>query len=219
MIHGDALGRIPMSRLLVLQLQWGNGGTRHAREARFRRCRSSDNTAFSAVVADPVDGRVIDDGLVVDVRDVGVRYVVYRAVIVKDAAVPVPSLVAYAPISEAVVDAPIEPDLATPVPAMPGKQTIRLLFLDPQRLRRICLKFADSTTERTQEFTLRWSPDGGQSFREIVRQHWNFSPRGTTCETEDHRVDLSGVTVLELSIIPDISGGSARASLAQWRLA
>jgi hypothetical protein len=103
--------------------------------------------------------------------------------------------------------------------ASPGKQTIRLLFLEPQRLRRIWLKFADSTTERTQEFTLRWSPDGGQSFREIVRQQWNFSPRGTTCETEDHHVDLSGVTVLELSIIPDISGGSARASLAQWRLA
>lgn len=103
--------------------------------------------------------------------------------------------------------------------ASSGKQTIRLLFLDPQRLRRIWLKFADSTTERTQEFTLRWSPDGGQSFREIVRQQWNFSPRGTTCETEDHHVDLSGVTVLELSIIPDISGGSARASLAQWRLA
>lgn len=103
--------------------------------------------------------------------------------------------------------------------AVPGKQTIRLLFLHPQRLRRIWLNFADSLTERTQEFTLRWSPDGGQSFREIVRQQWNFSPLGAPFETEDHHVDLSGVTVLELSIIPDISGGSACASLAQLRLA
>jgi len=103
--------------------------------------------------------------------------------------------------------------------AAPGKQTIRLLFLSPQRLRRIWLNFADSLAERTQEFTLRWSPDGGQSFREIVRQQWNFSPQGATCETEDHHVELSGVTVLELSIIPDIRGGSARASLAQLRLA
>ncbi len=101
----------------------------------------------------------------------------------------------------------------------PGEQTIRLLFTHPQRLRRIWLHFVEPVTERTQEFVLRWSPDGGQSFREIVRQQWNFSPQGATCETEDHRVDLSGVTVLELSIIPDTSGGNARASLAQLRLA
>jgi hypothetical protein len=103
--------------------------------------------------------------------------------------------------------------------AGPGEQTIRLLFAHPQRLRRIWLQFVEPVTERTQEFVLRWSSDGGQSFREIVRQQWNFSPQGATCETEDHRVDLSGVTVLELSIIPDISRGDARASLAQLRLA
>ncbi len=101
----------------------------------------------------------------------------------------------------------------------PGEQTIRLLFTHPQRLRRIWLQFVEPVTERTQEFVLRWSPDGGQSFREIVRQQWNFSPQGSTCETEDHHFDLSGVTVLELSIIPDISRGDARASLAQLRLA
>jgi hypothetical protein len=100
-----------------------------------------------------------------------------------------------------------------------GEQTIRLLFAHPQRLRRIWLQFVEPVTERTQEFVLRWSPDGGQSFREIVRQQWNFCPQGATCETEDHRVDLSGVTVLELSIIPDISRGDARASLSQLRLA
>jgi hypothetical protein len=103
--------------------------------------------------------------------------------------------------------------------AGPGEQTVRLLFTHPQRLRRIWLQFVEPATERTQEFVLRWSPDGGQSFREIVRQQWNFSPQGATCETEDHRVDLSGVTVLELSIIPDISWRDARACLSQLRLA
>ncbi len=103
--------------------------------------------------------------------------------------------------------------------AGPGKQTIRLLFAPPQRLRRIWLNFEETRTERTQQYVLRWSPDGGQSYREIVRQQWNFSPQGTTCETEDHHVDLPAVTVLELSIIPDISGGNALASLAQLRLA
>jgi len=77
----------------------------------------------------------------------------------------------------------------------------------------------ETEVERTQEFVLRWSADGGHTFNEIVRQQWNFSPLGTTSETEDYRVDLSAVTVLELSIVPEISGGQRVASLAQLRLA
>jgi hypothetical protein len=100
-----------------------------------------------------------------------------------------------------------------------GKQSIRLIFDQPQALQRIWLNFVDTDTERTQEFVLRWSSDGGQSFREIVRQQWNFSPEGATSETEELYVTLTGVTVIELSIIPDISGGDAFASLAQLRLA
>jgi hypothetical protein len=103
--------------------------------------------------------------------------------------------------------------------ADPGEQKIRLLFAYPQRLRRIWMSFMETRTERTQEYVLRWSPDGGQSFQEIVRQQWNFSPQGATNETEDLHVELPAVTVLELSIIPDISGGNAFASLAQLRLA
>ncbi len=103
--------------------------------------------------------------------------------------------------------------------AGPGKQTIRLVFAYPQGLRRVWLNFEEPQIERTQEYVLRWSPDGGQSFQEIVRQQWNFSPQGATSETEDLPVELPAVTVLELCIIPDISGGNAIASLAQWRLA
>ncbi len=100
-----------------------------------------------------------------------------------------------------------------------GKQTIRLLFAHPQQLRRIWLNFVEPSIERTQEYVLRWSPDGGKSYREIVRQQWNFSPQGANSQTEDLHVELSEVTVIELSIIPDISGGNAIASLAQLRLA
>src|SRR5581483_1349662 len=70
----------------------------------------------------------------------------------------------------------------------------------------------------TQEFVLRWSPDGGRSFREIVRQQWNFSSPNTISEIEQYRVELSDVTVLELVIVPDISRGAARASLKNLRL-
>ncbi len=103
--------------------------------------------------------------------------------------------------------------------AGPGEQTIRLIFTKPQQLRRIWLSFVEQHTERTQEFVLRWSPDGGQTYREIVRQQWNFSPQGATSQTEDLHVELSAITVLELIIIPDISGGNACASLARLRLA
>ena len=102
--------------------------------------------------------------------------------------------------------------------ASPGTQTIRLLFDQPQRPRRISLAFEESETERTQEFVLRWSPDGGHSFREIVRQQWNFSPPNTIREVEEYRVEISDVTVLELVILPDISRGAARASLKSLRL-
>ena len=103
--------------------------------------------------------------------------------------------------------------------AQPGEQTIRLLFNEPLRLKRIQLLFQEGEQERTQEFVLRWSPDGGQSYREIVRQQYNFSPQEAAREVEDYDVDLDGVTALELRIVPDISGGSTRASLAQLRVA
>ncbi len=101
----------------------------------------------------------------------------------------------------------------------PGPQTVRLVFDQPQRIKRLHLEFHEGELERTQQFVLRWSSNGGQSYREIVRQQYNFSPPVTTDEREDYSVDLDGVTNLELSIVPDISGGSAPASLAQLRLA
>jgi hypothetical protein len=99
-----------------------------------------------------------------------------------------------------------------------GTQTVRLIFDRQQRLTRIALVFEETETERTQEFVLRWSPDGGRSFREIVRQQWNFSPPNTISEVEEFQVALSDVTVLELTIVPDISRGTARASLKSLRV-
>ena len=103
--------------------------------------------------------------------------------------------------------------------ANPGMQTIRLIFDEPQKLRRILLVFEDTENSRTQEFVLRWSPDIQYSSREIVRQQWNFSPPDSVRETEDYSVELSEVKVLELMIVPDKSGGDVRASLVSLRLA
>lgn len=101
----------------------------------------------------------------------------------------------------------------------PGKQIIRLLFDNPQRLQWIRLSFEESEIERTQDIVLRCSADNGQSYQEIIRQQWNFSPKGATTEVENYQLDLPSVTILELSINPDISGRNAFASLKALRLA
>src|SRR5438105_4480895 len=102
--------------------------------------------------------------------------------------------------------------------AAPGSQTIRLVFDQPQRLKCISLVFEENETARTQEFVLRWSPDGGSSVKEIVRQQWNFGPPDSIREIEEYQVELSSVTILELVINTNIGGGVARASIKNLSL-
>jgi hypothetical protein len=51
-----------------------------------------------------------------------------------------------------------------------------------------------------------------------MRQQWNFSPAGSTTEIEDYAIELNAVSVLELTIRPDLGGREAVATLAAWRL-
>jgi hypothetical protein len=85
-------------------------------------------------------------------------------------------------------------------------------------LRRILLVFEERERARTQEFVLRWSADGGRTYREIVRQQYNFSPPGTPREVENYVTELEGVTVVELTVVPDVGGGDSCASLTMMRL-
>jgi hypothetical protein len=102
-----------------------------------------------------------------------------------------------------------------------GPQVIRLHFDEPQAFRRIKLHFVDRAGERTQEFAL--FAGTGTELKEIVRQQWNFSPQGTTEETEDYTLDLNNITTLELRIDPDRSHDPAAsqsfASLQSLKLA
>ena len=99
-----------------------------------------------------------------------------------------------------------------------GEQKIRILFDGPTLIHLIHLQFAEPGVPRTQEIELGWSGVDG-NMHEIARQQWNFSPSGSTSEVENFRVNLAGVMLLELTIKPDISGGSAIASVARMRLA
>jgi len=102
--------------------------------------------------------------------------------------------------------------------SQPGPQTIRLVFDEPQKLKHISLVFEENEMTRTQEFVLRTSSNQSGPFREILRQQWNFSAPTSTRESEDYQVELLEVRTLELRIVPDISGGAARASLKSLRL-
>jgi hypothetical protein len=99
-----------------------------------------------------------------------------------------------------------------------GKQTIRLFFDEPQRIRRIWLRFIELHRERTQQFSLQWSKDKNDALRPLFQQQWNFSPSGSTNQIEDYQVELDGVWMLQLDIDPDIAREQAAATLANWRL-
>ena len=100
----------------------------------------------------------------------------------------------------------------------PGTQTIRVFFDYPQTIRVIRLVFKEKEFARTQEFVLRWLPRGTRTWKDVIRQQWNFSPPITETECEEYKVDLRSATGLELSVCPDISGGETRASLESLQL-
>jgi hypothetical protein len=103
----------------------------------------------------------------------------------------------------------------------PGPQRIRLIFDQPQTIRRIQLQFVEKDAERAQEFWLLALV--GDELRDVMRQQWNFSPNGTTEELEDYTVELTGVNALELRIDPDRAHDPLQsrhaASLERLRLA
>ena len=99
------------------------------------------------------------------------------------------------------------------VAGAPGEQTLILAFDSPQAIRRIVLEVEEPEVSRTQELQLALSCDGGQTYRELLRQEYNFSPPVMTFEREDWAVSVDAVTHLRLWIKPDKGGKPSRATL------
>ena len=95
----------------------------------------------------------------------------------------------------------------------PGEQTVILAFDAPQTINQILLEVEEPEVARTQELHLCLSCDGGRTYRELLRQEFNFSPAGTTFEREKWTVSAQGVTHLRLVIKPDKGGKPCRATL------
>ena len=95
----------------------------------------------------------------------------------------------------------------------PGEQTVILAFDAPQSIRRVALEVEEPEVARTQELQLAVSTDGGRTYRELLRQEYNFSPPGTMYEREDWAVESDAVTHLRLVIKPDKGGKPCRATI------
>jgi hypothetical protein len=97
--------------------------------------------------------------------------------------------------------------------AEPGEQVLILAFDTPQAISKIILEVEESEVSRTQELSVAVSYDGGQTYRELLRQEYTFSPPGTTFEREAWAVTAVGVTHVQLIIKPDKGDKPCRASL------
>src|SRR5439155_22200517 len=66
------------------------------------------------------------------------------------------------------------------IAAQSGEQTLILAFDTPQTIRKIRVEVEEPEISRTQEMAVSISQDGGQTYRELLRQEYNFNPPGTT---------------------------------------
>jgi hypothetical protein len=99
------------------------------------------------------------------------------------------------------------------IAAAPGEQVILLAFDTAQTLHRVTLEIEERDVSRTQELALSVSCDGGQTYRELRRQEYTFSPPGTTFEREDWAITAERITHLQVRIKPDKGDKPCQATL------
>ena len=61
------------------------------------------------------------------------------------------------------------------------------------------------------------SSDHGKTYRHVLIQGYTFSPQGATFQHENLQLDLTAVTQLRLTIVPN-KGGSGVATLTSLQL-
>jgi F5/8 type C domain len=99
------------------------------------------------------------------------------------------------------------------IAAQSGEQTLILAFDTPQTIRKVLVEVEEPSISRTQEMAVSISQDGGLTYRELIRQEYNFSPPGTTLEHEEWAINADAISHLQLRIKPDKGGQAGRATL------
>jgi hypothetical protein len=92
-----------------------------------------------------------------------------------------------------------------------------IVFDAPQTLSRLVYEVEESHSERTQEVRIEVSEDSGLTYRTLLNQEYAFSPRGATFQRENIRLQVSRVTHVRLTIIPN-KGGTGKATLVSLHL-
>ena len=100
----------------------------------------------------------------------------------------------------------------------PGEQTIILAFDTPLSLNTVSLEIEEFEVSRTQELTVAISKDRGETYRELLRQEYHFSPSGTTFERERWTIAAPAVTHLKIWIKPDKSNTFCYATITSLSL-
>jgi hypothetical protein len=94
-----------------------------------------------------------------------------------------------------------------------GEQTLILAFDTPQTIRDVSIEAEEPSVTRTNVLRISLSEDGGQTYRERIRQEFTFSLPETTFEREEWSVPAERVTHLRVVIQPDKGNAPRRATL------
>ena len=90
-------------------------------------------------------------------------------------------------------------------------------FDEPQPISRLVYEVEEAMRERTQEVCVEVCENGGRTYRQVLVQEYNFSPRGATYQREELRFNLLQAGRLRLTIVPN-KNGSGTATLTTLRL-
>lgn len=102
--------------------------------------------------------------------------------------------------------------------ASPGTQTIRLVFDELQKLKHISLISRKNKRSARKNSSCDGLRIKGNRFEKLCASSGTSAHPTQFARTEEYQLELSGVTVLELTIVPDVGGGTAHASLKSMRL-
>lgn len=100
----------------------------------------------------------------------------------------------------------------------PGVQTITVDLVQPCTVKEVSMEVEEREVARAQEVQLAVSSDNGQTYRECVRQEFNFSPDGATWEKETWYLSQHQVTNVRLVIKPDKGRQDVYATLTAFEL-
>lgn len=99
-----------------------------------------------------------------------------------------------------------------------GEQAIILTLDAPIFIRSMAIEIEETSVARRQKLEIYISRDREDSYTKALTQEFEFSPPGTTFESERWELNAEGVTNVQVRIIPDISGRPCRAKVTRLSL-